>query len=145
MGGARSACRTAGSSESGKFARSVEGVVERSRLIQLLAGDGEVRLLSRSALSAGAEYEVWPEAVPAQRLLAVYERRERSVRRSGQSSIGFSDALDALRTYGGPELSIGFIDDRSRGGYYFQLFMEVDLEAVVACLGVESPRGDSNS
>lgn len=133
------------SSESGKFGGSVEGVVERSRLIQLLAGEGEVRLLSRSALSAGAAFEVWPEAVPAQRLLAVYERRRRGALGSGQSSIGFSDAVDALRAYDGAELSIGFIDDRSRGGYYFQLFMNTELDLVVACLGVESPRSNSNS
>lgn len=119
--------------------------MERSRLIQLLAGEGEARLLSRSALSAGAEYEVWPEAVPVQRLLAVYERRERGTRRSGQSTIGFGDALDALRAYDGADLSIGFIDDRGRGGYYFQLFMDPELDGVVACLGVDSPRGDSNS
>lgn len=119
--------------------------MERSRLIRLLAGEGEVRLLSRSALSAGAAFEVWPEAVPAQRLLAVYERRRRGVLRSGQSSIGFGDAVDALRAYDGAELSIGFIDDRSRDGYYFQLFMNAELDLVVACLGVESPRCDSSS
>lgn len=132
-------------SETGKSTDLVEGVVERSRLIQLLAGEGEVRLLSRSALSFGAPYEVWPEAVSTQRLLAVYERRQRGTRRSGQSSIGFGDALDALRAYGGADLSIGFIDDRNRGGYYFQLFMDTELNTVVACLGVESPRGGSTS
>lgn len=119
--------------------------MERSRLIQLLAGEGEVRLLSRSALSSGAPYEVWPEAVATQRLLAVYERRQRGTRRSGQSSIGFSGALDALRAYGGADLSIGFIDDRSRGGYYFQLFMDPEMNTVVACLGIESPGSGSNS
>lgn len=119
--------------------------MERSRLTQLLAGGDAARLLSRSALTAGAGYEVWPEAVPAQRLLSIYERRERSTRRSGQPSIGFNEALVELRGYEGAELAIGFIDDRHRGGYYFQIFLNPGLTAIVACFGVKSTQGRQDS
>ncbi|MBT2481674.1 hypothetical protein [Streptomyces sp. ISL-94] len=112
--------------------------MERSRLAQLLAGADEVRLLSRAALGTGVDYKVWPEAVETRRLVSIYERRERGTRRSGQPSLGFAEALDALRAYGGAELAIGFIDDRRRGGYYFQLFLDPEFGSVVACFGVKS-------
>lgn len=114
--------------------------MERSHLAQLLAGADEVRLLSRAALAAGVDYKIWPESVATQRLVSIYERRERGIRRSGQPSLGFTVALDALRSYGGAELAIGFVDDRRRGGYYFQLFLEPELSSIVACFGVKSTR-----
>ncbi|PRX97987.1 hypothetical protein CLV72_105340 [Allonocardiopsis opalescens] len=101
--------------------------------------------LSRSALSAGATYQVWPETVPVQGLLSVYARRERSVRRSGQNSIGFAEAVSDLRDYRGSDVLIGFIDDRKRGGYYFQLFVEPAFARIVACLGVGPPRRNGAS
>jgi len=114
--------------------------MERSHLARLLAGADEVRLLSRTALGEGADYKVWPEGIATQHLVSIYERRERGTRRSGQASLGFPEALDSLRAYEGTELSIGFIDDRRRGGYYFQLFLNLELSSVVACFGVKSTR-----
>lgn len=111
--------------------------MERSHLVQLLSGADEVRILSRAALAAGVEYEVWPEGVATQRLVSIYERRERGTRRSGQPSLGFTEALDVLRSYGGTELAIGFIDDRRRGGYYFQIFLDSKCSSVVTCFGVK--------
>ena len=35
-----------------------------------------------------------------------------------------------------PELRLGFVDDRARTGWWFQLFLTPDQEQVVACLGV---------
>ncbi len=123
-----------------EFADSLESSVERSHLAHILAGADGVRLLSRAALGAGVDYKVWPEGVATQRLISIYERRERGTRRSGQPSFGFAEALDALRAYDGAELAIGFIDDRRRGGYYFQLFLDPELGSVVACFGVKSTR-----
>jgi hypothetical protein len=114
--------------------------VERGHLAQLLAGADEVRLLSRAALDAGVDYKVWPESVATHRLVSIYERRERGTRRSGQPSLGFAEALDALRSYDGAELAVGFIDDRHRGGYYFQIFLDPEFSSVVACFGVKSTR-----
>lgn len=119
--------------------------MERSQLAQLLAGAGQVRLLSRAALGEGVDYKVWPEGVATQRLVSIYERRERGTRRSGQPSLGFAEALDSLRSYEDTELAIGFIDDRRRGGYYFQLFLNLELSSVVACFGVKSTRDLQNS
>ncbi|WP_139238320.1 hypothetical protein [Streptomyces aidingensis] len=112
--------------------------MERSRLAQLLAGADEVRVLSRTALVEGADYDIWPEAVETKRLISIYERRERGTRRSGQPSLGFGEALDALRAYSGAGLAMGFIDDRRGSGYYFQLFLDPETRSVVACIGVKS-------
>lgn len=114
--------------------------MERSRLAQLLAGADEVRLLARAALEAGAEYRVWPGGAELQSLVTIYGRRERLTRRLSQPTLGFTEALDSLHAYDGAELAIGFIDDRPRGGYYFQLFLDLECSAVIACLGVKLTR-----
>ncbi|MFI1885613.1 hypothetical protein [Streptomyces jumonjinensis] len=112
--------------------------MERSHLAQLLSGADEVQVLPRAALAAGVEYEVWPEGVATQHLVSIYERRERGTRRSGQPSLGFAEALNVLRSYDGTELAIGFVDDRRRGGYYFQLFLDSKCSSIVACFGIKA-------
>jgi hypothetical protein len=116
--------------------------VDRSDLARLLGGDREACLLARTALESGAVFELWSQAVPVQRLISIYERRERSVLRSGQPSIGFSGALDDLRTYEGGELAIGFVDDRAQGGYYFQIFLDPSFSRIIACLGIQPSQVD---
>ncbi|KUN33679.1 hypothetical protein AQJ30_32745 [Streptomyces longwoodensis] len=71
------------------------------------------------------------------RLVGIYGRRERIAQRSGQPSIGFDRALEELRTFSGPELALGFIDDRGRGGFYFQLFFDPATMSVVTCFGIK--------
>ena len=48
-----------------------------------------------------------------------------------------SEAVEALRAYEGTEVAIGYVGDRPRGGFYFQIFLTPDLARLVACLGVE--------
>lgn len=117
--------------------RGAEGRIARSHLVELLAGDDEVRLLARAALAEGAGYEVEGEAVPVGRLASIFGRRQRAAQRSGQPSIGFQRALNELRLFEGGELALGFIDDRRRGGYYFQLFLAPSMRSVVACFGIK--------
>lgn len=112
--------------------------MERSQIDGLLvSGSGNIFLLSRSALNAGAAFKVGDHAVPAEHLVSIYSRRERHAHRAGQPSIGFTQAVASLREYGKGEVVIGSIDDRPRGGYYFQLFLSQDLSRIVACLGVK--------
>jgi hypothetical protein len=51
--------------------------------------------------------------------------------------VGFSEAIADLQENGEREIAGGFIDDRPREGYYYQLFLSLDLSAVIACLGIK--------
>ncbi len=55
-----------------------------------------------------------------------------------QPTLGVSEALAALRSCDVAAVSIGFVDDRPNGGYYFLLFLKTDLSTVVACFGVKA-------
>jgi hypothetical protein len=79
---------------------------------------------------------VWSDNVPAQRVASIYSRRRRATLRAGQESVGFDEAVSDLQGYEGELLKVGFIDDRPRGGFYFQLFLDSDLSRIFACLGV---------
>lgn len=111
--------------------------MNRQYLAQLLSEGDEAWTFSREALLAGAHYEVWPGNTPTQRLISIYQRRERRNRISSQPSIRFHGAVDALRQYEYSELALGFIDDRGRGGSYFQLFMSPERTSIIAVLGIK--------
>lgn len=105
-------------------------------LAELFTGDREVFRLCRSALMTGAEFEVWGEPKATQELVSIYARRMRVMMRTGQPSIGVLEAVADLKGCAAPELLIGYVDDRSTGGYYFQVFLDPGSEKVVSCLGV---------
>jgi hypothetical protein len=120
------------------------GIVDRESLVALMVEKGEVVDSCRAALSAGATFEVWDDLVSADELLTIYKRRRRHAERSGQSSIGFPEALEALENFKGRKISIGYVDDRPSGGFYFQIFVDLVSSDLVACLGVKpsSTQGD---
>jgi hypothetical protein len=122
----------------------VGGVVERENLVALMVEKGEVVDSCRAALSAGATFEVWDDLVSVDELLTIYKRRKRHTERSGQPSIGFPEALEALGAFQGRRISIGYVDDRPSGGFYFQIFVDLISPDLVACLGVKpsSAQGD---
>ncbi|WP_326569400.1 hypothetical protein VSH64_48015 [Amycolatopsis rhabdoformis] len=66
----------------------------------------------------------------------MFRRRQRNAPRAGQPSIGFAEGLRDLDAYEGTFLTLGHLDDRPRGGYYFQLFLTPDRSRLVACFGV---------
>jgi hypothetical protein len=113
--------------------------VERDQLDRLLAARGgeDAFFLARRALTAGAEFAIKPSAVASEHLASIYRRRERHARRAGQATVGFSEAIADLQENGEREIAGGFIDDRPREGYYYQLFLSLDLSAVIACLGIK--------
>ena len=111
--------------------------MERQSLADLLSEQENVCRLARSAVLAGAKYEIWKGVAGIDQLRTVFGRRYRTVRRVGQPSVGFAEAVEALDDYEGTELAMGYVDDRPQGGYYYQLFLTPDLAQVVACLGVE--------
>ncbi|GAB2483315.1 hypothetical protein GCM10027187_58570 [Streptosporangium sandarakinum] len=111
--------------------------MERDQLIRLLFGGSETHSMCHDAVRSGAPYKIWDRKIPAGRLALIYGRRWRHVQRTGQPSIGFEEAVLALKSYAGDELMVGYVDDRFKGGYYFQIFLEPGCSEMVACLGVK--------
>jgi hypothetical protein len=111
--------------------------VKRAELAAVLSGGGAVAESAREALTTGAAYEVWPGTSSADSLLSTYRRRSRHVERTGQPSIGFPEAVERLAASTADRLAIGYVDDRPRGGYYFQVFLDPTGPTLVACLGVK--------
>ncbi|GAA4921455.1 hypothetical protein LX16_4930 [Stackebrandtia albiflava] len=111
--------------------------MDRARLSELLVGDHEAYSMAVAALEAGAAFDIWHGGMSPKHLLAILERRERTVRRSRQPTIALPEAISALREYSGAEVFLGFIDDRIRGGYYFQVVLDETSSRVICCAGVK--------
>ncbi|GGS22547.1 hypothetical protein GCM10010171_14230 [Actinokineospora fastidiosa] len=123
------------------LAREKEALrMHKGRLLELFAGEDGAAALCYAALLRGASHEVWEGSVGQAQIASIYRRRFRGVQRVGQGSVGFAEAVRRLEEYQGGDIVLGYVDDRPSGGYYFQLFLNVDCTSVVACLGVERPR-----
>ncbi|MGW5741484.1 hypothetical protein [Amycolatopsis sp. NPDC003861] len=111
---------------------------DRERLGELLSGlaPAEIPLLALDALAAGANCEI-EGPVGVLRMKSLFARRERNSRNAGQHSVGFVDGVRALKAYSGTHCVIAHIDDRPRGGYFFQLFLTPDVSGVITCFGVK--------
>lgn len=94
------------------------------------------------ALEDGARFEIWENDVLTAALANIYSQRARRMREKSQPTLGISEALEALESCDLAAVNIGFVDDRPRGGYYFQLFLTTDLSDVVACFGVKASDAD---
>lgn len=113
------------------------GAPEKEGLFRVLEGDAEVLGLAREAVEGGAAFRVWPGEVETVRLRSIYGRRRRTVERAGQPSLGFDEALEGLAACEEATVAIGYVDDRVRGGWYFQMFLTADRARLVACLAVK--------
>ena len=121
-------------------------MIREQALGELLAEAGtRAAALAREAMAAGIPADVWEEAQPASSTRSRYGRREYTSRRAGQCSIGFEPALRALGAYSGELLARAHIDDRARGGYFFEVFLTPDFDRVIACFGVARPKTSSAS
>jgi hypothetical protein len=129
-GGARTRVRPSG--EAGVYGR----LVERNQLAELLDGPGYASSACRHALLDGARFLVWEGATPADRMVPAYERREALAAASGTATLGFPDALVALRAAGNQLLRLGQVT-LANPPYRFMVFLSGDPDAVVACLGVQ--------
>ncbi|WP_139140788.1 hypothetical protein [Streptomyces abyssalis] len=108
---------------------------EELRLMLVSHGD-EPASRCAEALASGSPFTVWEETTDTNRVASIYARREKHNRRIQQPSIGFTQAMHALKEFDEEELRIGYVDDRERGGFYFQLFLDAEAIKVIACLGV---------
>jgi hypothetical protein len=112
--------------------------LDRETLRNLLTVEEDTFRACRESLEHGARFEIWGNGVSTMALANLYARRARTMQRLSQPSVGLPKAVEKLRSCDAAMLSIGFVDDRANGGYYFQLFLLTDLSEVVACFGVKA-------
>jgi hypothetical protein len=110
--------------------------IRRDELITLLAGVGPAETACRQALLGNAEYVVYAERMAAEQLANSYARRQRAMERTGTPTVGFAEAVQALRAHTPGEVLLGSVtlDDPP---IHFQLFLSPGADKVVACLGVD--------
>lgn len=110
--------------------------VERNQLAELLEGPSYASSACRHALLDGARFLLWEGSTPADRMVPAYERKEALAAAEGTATLGFSEALVALRAAGTKQLRLGQVT-LANPPYRFMVFLSDDPESVVACLGVE--------
>ena len=110
--------------------------MERSQLAELLDGPGYASSACRHALLEGAAFLIWQGSAAADRMVPAYERRQRRAAADGTATLGFPEALNALRAKGTQQVRLGQVTLPDHT-YRFMLFLDADLDEVVACLGVE--------
>ena len=82
-------------------------VVDRHRLIALLAGTGEANEVCREALHHGATFTITAVALPASHFVPIYKRREQHCRRKGIATAGFDQAVERLEAAQDQPLRLG--------------------------------------
>ncbi|GAA1594954.1 hypothetical protein [Actinoplanes couchii] len=66
----------------------------------------------------------------------IYSIREAQLREAATAMLGFPEALEALRSLGDKAVHLGYAVSAEDPPYHFQLFLDVNLTAVVACLAM---------
>lgn len=74
--------------------------VERDELRQAFAVESTVNSQAKSALTAGAPFEILPGRMPAARLHHTYARRLRRLQKLERPSLGFEEAVASLEKIG---------------------------------------------
>jgi hypothetical protein len=110
--------------------------VDRDHLARILDCEGEAFAACRGAVLDGARFWVTDSTQPASELATTYARRERRIRQRGIPTLGFAEAVTALRDRGDGLVRLGAVDTDDPP-YHFQLFINGDGTAMIACLGVD--------
>jgi hypothetical protein len=108
--------------------------VDRDHLARILDREGEVFAACRRAVLSGARFWVTDSPQPASELARTYARRERGTRERGVPTLGFAEAVAALRDWGEGLVRLGAVDTEDPP-YHFQLFINEDGTVLIACLG----------
>lgn len=114
--------------------------MDRTRLAELLDEDGTAFARCREAVLSGARYSVSESSQPAAQFEEIYRGRDAHTRSIGLPTVGFADALRGLRAHGDRLVHVGAVD-AADPPYHFVFFLDEDLTAVVACLGVDKHEG----
>ncbi|MGW4399864.1 hypothetical protein ACWEHA_31635 [Amycolatopsis nivea] len=113
--------------------------MERETLMGLLrSGSEEAWGLAADALARGAAWDEYGGEATFS-LQSIFRRRCRIAAKAGQYSVGFEAAVHALNSWSERRLVLGAIDDRPRNGLVFQLFLNSESAAIVACFAIEPP------
>lgn len=116
--------------------------VSSGELLAAFELDTEAGVAARDALISGAHFDLWLDPVPAVRLLGICSVRQRNLQRRGKQTVGFADTIASLRNLGEQGLLVAYVNDRERGGHYFQLFLDPAPLKVIGCIGVSTAPGD---
>ncbi|MEE6260768.1 hypothetical protein [Plantactinospora sonchi] len=119
-----------------------DGPVRRDDLARLLDREDEAFATCRRAVLAGAAIRVdhaRPPA-PASHHVPVYAIRAEHTTATGIPTLGFFAAVEALRAYGDRPVRLGAVDVADPP-YHYQLFLDAELTAVIAVIGVDQRLG----
>jgi hypothetical protein len=114
--------------------------VNRAHLAGLLEQDGEAYAACRRAVLAGATISISETGQPASTLAPIYARRQRHTRQVGIPTLGFATAVQQLQDRGQQILKFAAVD-ADDPPYHFHLFLNEDLTAVLACIGIDHRTG----
>jgi hypothetical protein len=110
--------------------------MQRDELAHLLDGGGNASQACRTALLGGADLTLWDDAAPAARMVPAYERRHAQTISAGAETLGFPEALTALRDAGARPVRLGRVTSADTP-YVFMIFLAAEPASVVACFGAE--------
>lgn len=81
--------------------------MDRARLTELLAIDGEAHQSCLREVRRGATFTIPDGAVPAGHLEGIYRIREQHTRQMGMPTVGFAETVDALLSLGEQPVHLG--------------------------------------
>ncbi|GLV94655.1 hypothetical protein Slala04_61090 [Streptomyces lavendulae subsp. lavendulae] len=116
--------------------------VSASELLAAWESGSEVSIQAKNALLSGAHFNVWLDPVLAPMLRGTLRRRVTATQRRGRSVVGATECLASLAEMGERGLLVGYVDDRERAGYYFQLYLDPHPLKVIGCVRVGISPGD---
>jgi hypothetical protein len=119
--------------------------VSKDELLAAFELDSEAGVAARDALISGAHFDLWLQPAPAEKILGITLTRRRNLQRRGRPTVGFTETLEALAEMGERGLLVAFVNDRERGGYFFQLFLDPDPLRVIGCIGVSALPADGST
>jgi hypothetical protein len=90
----------------------------------------------RIAVEAGAPYSVSNTASSAAPLFHTFRRRLRLTHKTGQHTVGLSEAVNRLELCGDDPVLAAQVDS---GPWKFLVWMTPDGQLLIACTGVERP------
>jgi hypothetical protein len=114
--------------------------MNRDSLAQLLDTPDYASSACRHALLGGADLIMWDGRTPADQMVPAYERRQARTVAAGLSTLGFPEALVALRDLHTEPVQLVQVTV-TNPGYLFMVFLAGDPAAVVACIGIEQGPG----
>ena len=109
--------------------------MDRAALINAFRRTDPVSRACISALSGGADFEVFDNTTDVASVVTIYTRRAEHVAAIGLEHGGFDQALSDLTARSTEDVRLGQITD-SAGHRHYQLFLAPDADEVIACLWV---------